>query len=372
MDESLDITNIKTNFTKMEDAIYDFVESGDIKVQDAVVFVAIKTQVAGRYGTSNGSICRVFNLKKSTVTDSIGRLLDANLIDVEYTNGTMTCSTKKINDDVVDKIPKSLIMTNVLDIKQKSFMLAIWGHIEGNSLPFSRSGLHNDIFKFYGMGKRWVNSRINELIDIGILSKHIQKIGIDLSKIIEISDMVIDGVLIDSSKLEDTVVEYETKTGVARENIFNWTSIEDVPKKDFNSPKWMSVVVDAIDKGCESLNKNPFDFNSSDFINIGSNIKAIVSARDGDSEERVMKRIADSILWKANNASRNEKELKYWTKGFFSRKIKNNIASNLYHYDRDMEANPYAKKPTANPKPKKVAKKKEPTGFNEFDYGIDI
>ena len=336
MDESLDITNIKTNFTKMEDAIYDFVESGDIKVQDAVVFVAIKTQVAGRYGTSNGSICRVFNLKKSTVTDSIGRLLDANLIDVEYTNGTMTCSTKKINDDVVDKIPKSLIMTNVLDIKQKSFMLAIWGHIEGNSLPFSRSGLHNDIFKFYGIGKRWVDSRINELIDIGILSKHIQKIGIDLSKIIEISDMVIGDVLNDSSKLEETVVEYEIKTGVDR------------------------------------VNKNPFDFNSSDFINIGSNIKAIVSARDGDSEERVIKRIADSILWKANNASRNEKELKYWTKGFFSRKIKNNIASNLYHYDRDMEANPYAKKPTTNPKPKKAAKKKEPTGFNEFDYGIDI
>ena len=373
MDSKFDITDVKRDFTKLEDDIYDYVERRDIRIQDVVVFIAIKTQVSGGYTTSNGSLSRIFNLKKSTITDSISRLVDVKLIEAEYTNGRMVCSVKNIGGCVFDKIPKSLIMTSMLDIKHKSFLLSIWGYIESNSLPFTKSSLHSEVFSFYGVGSRWVSSRIDELIEIGILTKQCKSLHIDLSKIIEMSDMVINDVLIDSSILEDTVVEYEDKTGISRDKIFSWESIEELPKKEFNSPKWMSVVVDAINKGCESLNKKPFEFSSSDFKNIGDNIKSIVSARDGDSEERVLKRIADSIIWKSNNASRNKDELKYWTKGFFSRKTKNNIASNLYHYDRDMEANPYAKKPTvAKNKPNKASKKKNPTGFNEFDYGIEI
>tara|TARA_R110000744_G_scaffold7342_1_gene25246 strand:+ start:909 stop:2027 length:1119 start_codon:yes stop_codon:yes gene_type:complete len=372
MEKSLNITDIKKNFTKLEDELYDFVEDKVIKLHDVVIYAALKTQLTGGYSTSNGSLSRIFNLSKSTITDSISRLVDAKIVKTTYSNGKLICSIVRLDDEYFDKIPRALLMTDSIDLKQKAFMLASWSYVRCNSLPYTRKKLYEDVFSYLNVGIRWMNTRIDDLIDIGVLAKHPQEIVVDLSKVIEMSDMVIDSVLIDSSHLEDVVVAYEDKTGVTRDKIFDWKETKEVVKKEFNSPKWLEPITNAINAGCVALSKKPFDFTAGEFATIGKHVKDIIENVDGDSEERIIEKIANSIIWKTNNASRNENEKKYYTKGFFTRKTKNNLASNLYHFERDLESNPYGNsKPSVT---KKVTKKvtKETGGFELFDYGIDL
>jgi hypothetical protein len=369
--DRLNITDIKRNFTKLEEELYSFVSDKVIKLHDVLVYVSIKTQVEGRYDTSNGSISRIFKLRKSTITDSVSRLVDAKLVEIEYNNGKSICRIKKLEDEEFDKIPKTLLMSSLLDVKQKTFLLAAWAYIKDNSLMYTRRDLHKLAFQPLNVGLRWVNSRVDELVDLGVLDKGVKELKIDFSKIVEMSDLVIEEVLEDSAQLEETVVEYETKTGVDRDKIFDWEPTEGTIKKEFNSPKWLEPITKAILDGCVALGKKPFSFNSGEFKAIGDHVKEIIEKRDGDSEERCITKIIESIQWKIDKAVRNPDEKKYYTSGYFVRKKKNNIASTLYHYEMDRKNNPYANKPSAPAKAAKRVIKKKATKSNDINVDWD-
>ena len=264
-------------------------------------------------------------------------------------------------------------MSDTLTLPQKSFMLAAWNEVFDGHLEHSKASLQRDIFSQYHKGLAWVGGRVDELVDIGLIEIDKRSMRINFEMIVDMSDTVISSVLMESSHLENVVVAYEEKTGVTRDKIFDWKETEEVIRKEFNSPKWLESITNAINAGCVALSKKPFDFTAGEFHTIGKHVKDIIENVDGDSEERIIEKIANSIIWKTNNASRNENEKKYYTKGFFTRKTKNNLASNLYHFERDLESNPYGygnSKPSVTKVTKKVTK--ETGGFELFDYGIDL
>jgi hypothetical protein len=175
--------------------------------------------------------------------------------------------------------------------------------------------------------------------------------------------------LTNTTYLEKVVLEYERKTGISRKNIFDFDGEKMFSKKSVPSvTKLLLPIVESINSGCKSLNKKSFSFTSSELSHISNHVKEIIDSRDGDSKDRIISKISESITWKANNACRNLNEVKYWTKGFFTRKTKNNLALNLYHYERDLEANPYSRKPKeVSLSTKKVSQKKSNRG-TEVDW----
>ena len=173
---------------------------------------------------------------------------------------------------------------------------------------------------------------------------------------------------------EDMIDSYEKKTGIPRENILDWETDVEISTREYNSPKWLLPVIDTINKGAECIGKSPFVFSSSQFTTIGKWVKEIIGKRDGDSDDRCMEAIINSIKWKSSQAAINDNDKKFYTKGFFSRTTKNNLASNLYHYEeyRKGMACPteqkFPKKKASRDANKKVMKK-EPV---VFDYGKNM
>ena len=363
--------DIKRNFTILDESIWGYVLDREIKLVDVVVFAAIKSQNDGNYGRSMADIGRLYNIPRATTERCISRLNDVKLVTVTYKNGKATVKNKDLDTSVFEKVPKSLLMSDTLTLPQKSFMLAAWNEVFDGHLEHSKASLQRDVFSQYHKGLAWVAARVDELVDIGLIEIDKRSMRINFEMIVDMSDTVISSVLMESSHLENVVVAYEEKTGVTRDKIFEWKETEEVVKKEFNSPKWLESITNAISVGCVALGKKPFDFTAGEFATIGKHVKDIIENVDGDSEERIIEKIANSIIWKTNNASRNENEKKYYTKGFFTRKTKNNLASNLYHFERDLEANPYGNsKPSVTKVTKKVTK--ETGGFELFDYGIDL
>jgi len=367
--------DIKRNFTILDESIWGYVLDREIKLVDVVVFAAIKSQNDGNYGRSMADIGRLYNIPRATTERCIGRLNDVKLVTVTYKNGKATVKNKNLDTSVFEKVPKSLLMSDTLTLPQKSFMLAAWNEVFDGHLEHSKASLQRDVFSQYHKGLSWVAARVDELVGIGLIEIDKRSMRINFEMIVDMSDTVISSVLMESSHLENVVVAYEEKTGVTRDNIFDWEEVKgDVPKKEFNSPKWIKPITNAINVGCVTLGKKEYSFTGGEVTIIKKHVNDIIDNTDGDSKERIVEKIVNSIIWKANNASRNESEKKFWTLGFFTRKTKNNFASNLYHYNLHVEANPYGKKPSEVKVTKKVAKKvtKDTGGFEEFDYGIDF
>jgi hypothetical protein len=133
--------------------------------------------------------------------------------------------------------------------------------------------------------------------------------------------------------------------------------------------KLIKPIIDAIDYGCSKLGKKTFVFSKTEYKYITDSVKETINSNDGDSKERVVGKLALAIRWKADNAHTNVSEKKFWTKGFFTRKTKNNYSINLYHYERFLSENPYARVGGAE---KVVSKEIEVTPFTKFDYGIEL
>jgi len=378
-----DYKNIEKKFTALDDEIFEYIKKKKIEANDIVVYTIIHNQNNSGFDTTGKFMSKIFNIGASTITNSTRRLEEAGLIRIKYgSNGKMICSLVIDEPDSFIKIPNGILYSHDIHIKEKSFLICIWESIVEDIIPYNKGSLHSDVFSVFGKGRRWVSGIVDSLTEKGVLIKENGKtLKIDLSKIVDLSESVIDNIsghsisLIDQNNAqEDMLNSYEKKTGIPRDNILDWdTEVLDDTKK-FNSPKWMLPVIDAINKGADCLNKRPFVFNSSEFSNIGKHIREIIEKRDGDSDERCINVIVDSIKWKASQASRNDSEKKYYTKGFFSRAKKNNIASNLYHFEeyRKNMVCPTEQKFPEKAVKKVVNKKVKKKEVVVFDYGENM
>ena len=299
----------------------------------------------------------------------------SKLVSVEYTNGRATCKHKQLNTNEYDKIPKTLLLSEKLTLQQKTFMLSVWNDIQYGYLEYSKSSLQKKVFSEFGQGLSWVTSRVSELVDINILVLEKGRIKVVLETILNMSDVVISNMLSESSSLENVVLEYEEKTGVGRGDVFDWKCGEEdveTKKKGVSPSKKIEPIISAIIDGCIRLEKQVFNFTKGDYTLITNQVNEIIENRDGDSEDRIIQKIVDSIVWKTDNCVRIVSDRKFYTKGFFTRKIKNNFASNLYHYDRDIESNPYRSKGVATKKPTVKVVEAGASKPTQFDYGIDF
>ena len=382
---------IKDQYTLVSNSIYDYVVDERIKIVDIVIYAAIKSQNDSGYGNSLSDVHRIFNIPYSSVKASAERLRECGLIEITYDNGTAICIENKLSEDDTDKIPKTILMSKDLDLRNKSFLLSVWIDVTDDGvLDYNKKTLSKEVFKELNVGVAWVTSRVTELSSFGILYVNGRSIQININKIVNMSDNIIADTLRSSSDLEGIVVEYESKTGIDRGNIFDWKeSEEEEVKKGFNSPKWLKPIVDALDEGCKLLEKKSFELNSGELTTLGGHVKEIVSGNGQDSQEEVMQKIIDSILWKAEEVLRGNAEMKWWNKGYFTRK-KNNLSVNLYYFSEYLLKYPYAKKKAivvkddgkkskASLKKKllltselKSSKKCSTNDFDMFDYGIDL
>ena len=371
-------------YTLLSNSVYDYVMDKRIKIIDTVIYAAIKTQNDSGYGNSLSDIYRIFNIPYSSVKASADRLEECGLIEITYNNGKAVCIEAKLPNDDTDKIPKTILMSKDLDLRNKAFLLSIWIDVSDDGiLDYTKKTLHEEVFKELRVGLAWVTSRITELSSFGILYVNGRSIQININKIISMSDNVVADVLKDSSDLEEIVVEYESKTGIDRDNIFDWKVSGEEPKKDFNSPKWLQPIVDALDEGCEKLSSTPFKLNSGELTNLGEHVKEIVEKNGAEPSEEVMQRIVDSILWKAEEVLRGNSDMKWWNKGYFTRKNKNNLSVNVFYFSEYLLKYPYAKKSVVKEAGKQVkiplkkkgnmsTKKSGGNDFEMFDYGIDM
>jgi len=376
-----DDKKIRDKFTLVNNSVYSYVISKKIKLVDVVTYSAIKTQNDSGYGNSLSDIKRIFNIPYSSIKDSAHRLESCGLIKISYNNGKAICKEKVFTKDGSDRIPKTILMSKDLDLRDKSFLLAIWTYVGGDgSLDYTRQSLQNYVFKELHMGLKWVSSRIQSLSSFGLIYMSGRSIQINIDKIINISNNVVEDTLKDSYRLEDIVVEYEVKTGISRKNIFDWHEANDIDEsKKVSSPKWLESTIDSINTGCRHLSKKEFEFESSELVNIGDNINKIVDEGNNGSKENVLKLISESIIWKSEMAKNGSEDIKYWTKGYFSRK-KNNLSVNLYFYLEYLKKYPFAKKAVFDKSEvkevdlvkksvKKKTSEKRIENFKLFDYG---
>jgi DNA-binding Lrp family transcriptional regulator len=374
--ENVDITRPKNNYTKLPESIYDYVSKKIISLRDVVVYACIKTQYEGKYDTSSSSISRIYKMNKQTIQKSISSLKDAGLIKVDSRGKKHKINVLNIEGIDFDNIPKVLLMSSDLNIRDKEFLLASWGCIEDNRYYGTKKALFNDAFKSLNVSLRWVETRMSELTEKEFL-RHIAKekcYEISIQKVFLMSDTVIDsklGIIKEYEEqleeAEGVIVSYETKTGVSRDKVAIWEPNESDKDKASKAPNWLEPVVEAIDKGCEKVGKKKFVFKTSDYENLGKQIKETIESNDGDSEERIIAKIIASIEWKAKQASINESDKKYWTKGFFTRKT-NNIGKNLYHHTQFMEKNPYHSVAKNIPKINKSVSKPVVVDKNSFAF----
>lgn len=374
----LNKNKVKKNYTLVSESIYDYVSDGLIKITDIVVYTAVKTQRDGGYGSSLSDIHRVFNIPFSSLERVMERLKEHGLVTVEFDNGKAICKEKKFPNTESDRIPKTLLMSKDLDLRNKAFLMSVWIDVEENGLlNHTKKSLHSEIFKELGVGITWVTSRITELSALGLLNTEGRKMFINLDKIINMSDVVIADVLKESSDLEDIVVEYEDKTGILRSQISEWNpESSDKKPKDFSSPKWLQPIIDALNEGCVMLNKDVWVLNSGELGRLGDNIKEIIGEDGSRSQDEVIKDISDSIIWKAERVIKGVDERKWWNKGYFTRQ-KNNLKVNLYYFSEDIKKYPFAKKSTTPPVKKVVKEQKKvvsksSTPRKGFNYGFEL
>ena len=360
---------VKRNFTILDELIWGYVLEQKIKLVDVVVFAAIKTQNDAKFGKSMADISRIYKITRATTERCISRLRDAELVSITYLNGKADIKSKSLDSSKFEKVPKSLLMSSTLNLSQKAFLLASWDEVFQGYINHSKSSLQRDVFSQYGIGYDWVTSRVNELAKIGLLSIEGRSMKINFETIVDMSDTIISGAFGESAHLENVVFEYEEKTGISRKNIFDYDGEETTDKKSSPvTPKLILPIIEAIKSGCELLKMKPFELTASELKFLVEQSKKIIDSRDGDSKERIIKHISDSITWKANNAARDINQVKFWTKGYFTRKTKNNLASNLYHYEKDLEANPYSRTPKQIASSAKKVSKKKTTNKSSIDW----
>lgn len=203
-----------------------------------------------------------------------------------------------------------------------------------------------------------------------------QKAFMTQTKIINMDkDLIIKKLTEKVSHLEDIINEYEAQTRIDRVSIFDYygQEVDSNDTQHANIPKSLSEVIKSIDRGCLRLKKKKIEFTRANIRNIGRQVKEIIENRDGDSRERILKKISDSIDWKAESAFNDSSQLKYWNKGFFTRTKANNLSLNLYHYEEHMKKYPLAGKikkmdySSVSPVKEVVEKSDE-----KFDYGVDL
>jgi predicted transcriptional regulator len=337
MSNEFNITKPEKNYTKISEDIYSYIKNKSISITDLTTYIGIKTQIEGGYDSSVRSVARVFSIDKNKVSRSFKALEDCGLLFIDRSGGRFSCKLKDIGGEEFDKIPKALLMTSEIDIKQKAFLISSWAFIEDNKYYGSRRSLYEEAFKTLNVSLSWVTQRINSLINKGILSKGNETFcfEINLESIVEISDLIIDNNL-------EIINEYEVKTGVSRDEVFAWEPTkETVEKTESESPKWLTPITEAISEGNNILGRGDFKFTSSDFREIAKNVRQVI---DEAGDDKVVEDIVNSIKWKAERALNNDKEKKYWSKGFFVRKTKNNFSTNLYHYKKFLAENPFYNK----------------------------
>jgi len=186
-------------------------------------------------------------------------------------------------------------------------------------------------------------------------------------------DLIIKQLTEKVSQLEEVVNEYEAQTRIDRVSIFTWCGeeIESDNTKPVRIPKNLSEVIKAIDKGCSDINKKKFSFSQSNITGIGRQVKEIIDNRDGDSRERIIARIVESIEWKINMITQDIAMKKYWSKQFFTRTRTNNLSKNLYHYEEYLKKYPMYKMNLSNKN--SSSKPSSESGFDgTYDYGIDL
>lgn len=351
MSNDFNITKPEKNYTKISEDIYSYIKNKAISITDLTTYMGIKTQIEGGYDSSVRSISRVFSIDKNKVSRSFKALEDCGLLFIDRSGGRFSCRLKGVDGEEFDKIPKALLMTSEIDIKQKAFLISSWAFVEDNRYYGSRKSLYEDAFKTLNVSLSWVTQRINSLIKKGVLNKGDDSFcfEINLESIVEISDLIIDNSL-------EIINEYEVKTGVSRDEVFAWEPTKEVIEKtELESPKWLTPITEAISEGNNMLGRGDFTFTSSDFREIAKHIRQVI---EEVGDEAVVEDIVNSIKWKADRANNNEDEKKYWSKGFFVRKTKNNFSTNLYHYKKFLAANPFYNK-FKKPKIKKERSSKE-------------
>ena len=113
-------------YTLLSNSVYDYVMDKRIKIIDTVIYAAIKTQNDSGYGNSLSDIYRIFNIPYSSVKASADRLEECGLIEITYNNGKAVCIEAKLPNDDTDKIPKTILMSKDLDLRNKAFLLSIF------------------------------------------------------------------------------------------------------------------------------------------------------------------------------------------------------------------------------------------------------
>lgn len=348
----------KKNKISLENELFLKFNDGKLRFSDILFFALIKSFSSDGLNTSVNNISKYIKISYNTGKSCSNRLFENRLISIDE-NGQQDI-VGNLSGDYFEHIPKALIMSGNIPNNHKTFLIFSWGTFVCSEKKLSQSSLIKAMDNSTKLNYSWLNRVSNEMISMETL---IEENGFIEINIPEISDEVISSLVSDNDYLENVVIEYESKTKIKRENIFDYDPKTMTPEtiKKPEKPKWVQPVFDAIDEGCKKINKRKFKFSSEEIKTVCNYIKEMVAADDSDLNE-VVKKVSDSIEWKAYMCGIDTKQKKFYTKDFFCRKTKNNIKSNMYFFDE------YKKRvPEYGIKKKKIVQKKseEHVSFQE-------